>query len=159
MSSVKRRGSGNQIVGDRCGQRRGRSFLTVVAKLSFSKLTPLPLHATFFSKSLNHFLLLLSKNLSFSLRNLTISLLRSPFRHRRSTFGVKSFQINRSVCETELISPSLHSVFELSSVDGRRTCSGEIVLCLCERPVTLKEGDELVEEALEEENLVEDRSV
>ncbi|KOM32825.1 hypothetical protein LR48_Vigan01g238100 [Vigna angularis] len=74
------------------------------SKTQFSKLTPLPLHATFFSKSLNHFLLLLSKNPSFSLRNLTLSLLRSPFRHRRSTSGVKSFQINRSVCEAELCS-------------------------------------------------------
>ncbi|KOM55624.1 hypothetical protein LR48_Vigan10g151600 [Vigna angularis] len=37
--------------------------------------------------------------------------------HRRSTFGVKSFQLNRSVCEAEL--------FGLLSVDGRRTYRGE----------------------------------
>ncbi|KOM34631.1 hypothetical protein LR48_Vigan02g078100 [Vigna angularis] len=75
----------------------------------------------------------------------------SKTQHRRRTSGVKSFQINRSVCEAEL--------FELSSVDGRRACSGEIVFCLCERPVTLREGDERLEEALEEENLVEGRDI
>ncbi|KOM27773.1 hypothetical protein LR48_Vigan462s002600 [Vigna angularis] len=42
--------------------------------------------------------------------------------HRRSTSGVKSFQINRSVCEAELL--------ELSSVDGRESGSGNCILPL-----------------------------
>ncbi|KOM47761.1 hypothetical protein LR48_Vigan07g146500 [Vigna angularis] len=58
----------------------------------------------------------------FSLRTCILSLLRSPFSHHRSTFGFKSFQINRSVCQAELL--------ELSSVDGRETGSGEILFCL-----------------------------
>ncbi|KOM43614.1 hypothetical protein LR48_Vigan05g121900 [Vigna angularis] len=33
----------------------------------------------------------------------SLFLLRSLFRHRRSTSGVKSFQINRLVCEAELL--------------------------------------------------------
>ncbi|KOM26124.1 hypothetical protein LR48_Vigan232s001100 [Vigna angularis] len=101
--------------------------LTREAKLAFSEnLLHLCMHPLFrFLKNPTLYILFI-----FSLRTHSISLLRSPFSHRRSTSGVKSFQINRSVCEVELL--------ELSSVDGRETGSGEIVFCLWERSFTLR---------------------
>ncbi|KOM39170.1 hypothetical protein LR48_Vigan03g255200 [Vigna angularis] len=72
--------------------------------------------ASIFNGKLNIYLFLLSTKHS-------LSLLRSPLRHRWSIPGVKSFQLNRSVFGSET------------------------------------EGDELLEEALEEENLVEVNNV
>ncbi|KOM45516.1 hypothetical protein LR48_Vigan06g082200 [Vigna angularis] len=48
-----------------------------------------------------HFLPLLTRNPTFSLRKLTLLLLRSSFRHRRSISGVPSFYLNRTALDSE----------------------------------------------------------
>ncbi|KOM30278.1 hypothetical protein LR48_Vigan1086s001300 [Vigna angularis] len=68
--------------------------------------------------------------------------------HRRSTSSVKSFSLNRSVSSYELFE-------ELLSVRVEGFVVRRTVLLSLGRSFTLREGDELLEEALEEENLVE----
>ncbi|XP_052729689.1 uncharacterized protein LOC108328834 isoform X2 [Vigna angularis] len=84
----------------------------------------------------------------FSLPKLTISLLRSPFTRRRSTSGVQSFRLNRTVSGSELLEGLLN--VRVEGIVVRRT----LILPLG-RSFTLREGDVLLEETLEEENLVE----